>query len=147
MNAPAMEHIRVARNRLAYAAATIGVIGLGLASRKFSGLLPSALGKYPGDALWTLMVFTALAVLRPAWSTMRLTACALVISFAVEFSQLYRTPWLDAFRATTIGHLILGSGFAWHDLIAYTAGAALGMLADGLLQRHRRRPGASSRPR
>jgi hypothetical protein len=128
--------------RLVYLTATMAIIGLGLASRNFPGLLPSSLGKYPGDALWTLMMLTALGVIRPAWRIRRLAGSALLISYAVEFSQLYHAPWIDAVRATTLGHLVLGSAFSWRDLLAYTVGAGMGMLAGALLPQHRRLHGA-----
>lgn len=120
------------RHRLLCAAATVAVIGLGLASRRYPFLLPAFLGKYPGDALWALMVFCGLALLFPAARGRDLAAGALAISYAVELSQLYRAPWLDAIRATTPGHLVLGSAFSWIDLVAYTAGVALGLLLDGI---------------
>ena len=46
-------------------------------------------------------------------------------SYCVEFSQLIRWPWLVEFRSTTIGHLMLGQGFLWSDLIAYMIGIQL----------------------
>jgi len=39
------------------------VIVAGLVSRKFPWLLPSCLGKYPGDALWALAVFVILGLI------------------------------------------------------------------------------------
>jgi Protein of unknown function (DUF2809) len=118
------------RNRLAYCALVLAVIALGLASRKFPGLFPAVLGKYPGDALWTMMVFFALAVLRPASTITWLTTCALVISYLVEFGQLYQAPWIVAVRAHPLGHLVLGTAFGWMDLVAYTAGAVVAMLIE-----------------
>lgn len=108
------------------------VIGLGLASRKYPQLLPVGLGKYPGDALWALMMLLLVGFVRPAWSIARVASCALAISFAVEFSQLVRTPWLVAARQTPIGHLVLGSGFHALDLLAYTAGVAIGAACESL---------------
>lgn len=93
-------------------------------------MLPAAAGKYPGDVLWTMMVFFGLAVIWPRLGVMRLTAGALVISYAVEFSQLYQAPWINAVRAHPLGHLVLGSTFNWPDLAAYTIGALLAMLLD-----------------
>jgi 4-hydroxybenzoate polyprenyltransferase len=118
------------RNRLAYCALVLAVIALGLASRKFPGLFPAALGKYPGDALWTMMVFFGLAVLRPAATITWLTTGALVISYLVEFGQLYQAPWIVAVRAHPLGHLVLGTAFGWMDLVAYTAGAVVAMLIE-----------------
>jgi 4-hydroxybenzoate polyprenyltransferase len=108
----------------------LAVIALGLASRKFPDLFPAALGKYPGDALWTMMVFFGLAVLRPASTITWLTVAALAISYAVEFGQLYQAPWIVAVRAHPLGHLVLGTAFGWMDLVAYTAGAVVAMLIE-----------------
>jgi hypothetical protein len=123
------------RNRIYYVMTTAVVVALGLASRRFPGLFPSVLGKYPGDALWTIMVFAALGVLLPRMTTLRLATLALVISFAVEFSQLYQAPWINSIRGTFLGHLVLGSGFGWGDLLAYTVGAALGVCGELLARR------------
>ncbi|MCX7174118.1 MAG: DUF2809 domain-containing protein [Proteobacteria bacterium] len=125
------------RSRYSYAAAVMVVIALGLASRKFPGLFPAALEKYPGDALWALMVFVALCAFLPNAKTWRLAAFALLASYAVEFSQLYQAPWIDSIRSTTLGHLVLGSGFSWVDLLAYAIGIAVGSACDLLWLRMR----------
>jgi hypothetical protein len=121
------------RSRAVCLLATIAVIAAGLASRKFAWLFPAALGKYPGDALWALMVYTGWGMVLPWLPAPRLAACALATSFAVEFSQRYHAPWLDGIRATVPGHLVLGSGFSWIDLAAYTVGVAVGFVGDLLL--------------
>ena len=115
----------------------VAVIALGLASRKFPFLFPAMFGKYPGDALWALMVFAGLAFVKPGASTAHLSVLAFAISCAVEFSQLYQTPWLNAFRDTTIGHLVLGSTFSWFDIVAYAVGVLVGSLVDALRTRRR----------
>jgi hypothetical protein len=60
---------------------------------------------------------------------------ALAFCWAVEFSQLYHLPVLDAVRRTTPGQLVLGNGFDVRDLWAY----AMGVLAALLLERAMRR--------
>ena len=105
------------------------VIALGLASRAFPAIL-NTLGKYPGDTLWALMVFLGIILIKPDIRPTPAALIALVISFGVEFSQLYQAPWINAIRSTTIGHLVLGSDFAWQDLVAYTVGILLGWIAD-----------------
>lgn len=119
-------------------AATALVVALGLASRKVPGLFPAALGKYPGDALWALMVLCIAGVVRPTASTAWLAGVALGISFLVEVSQLYHAPWIDSIRSTTLGHLVLGSAFGWIDLVAYAVGVAIGAAIDGLWRKARR---------
>ncbi|MBW8847001.1 MAG: DUF2809 domain-containing protein [Burkholderiales bacterium] len=127
------------RHVLAYAAAVLAVIGIGLASRRWPGMFPAALGKYPGDALWALMVFVGCGMLRPRAPSWRVAATALAISFAVEFSQLYQAPWINAIRGTVLGHLVLGSTFNVPDLFAYVIGVAVGLLAERVFL-HRRAP-------
>lgn len=123
------------RNRLHLALGLVGVVALGLASRHFAFLWPAVLDKYPGDALWALMVLLGIALIRPDLPCRRLALLALGISYAVEFAQLYHAPWIDAIRATRLGRLALGSTFNWPDLLAYTVGVAIGFAFD------RRRPG------
>jgi len=106
------------RNRYWLFAGLVAVIICGLLSRKYPVLLPAFLGKYPGDALWAVMVYLACAFLRPAAATSGLAASALAISYLDELSQLYQAPWINAIRATTAGHLVLGSAFSWYDMLA-----------------------------
>jgi hypothetical protein len=123
------------RSRAWLALSIVVVIAAGLASRKFPSLLPAFLGSYPGDALWALMVFLMLAFAKPATPTAPLAWAALAIAFLVEASQLYQAPWINAIRATTAGHLVLGTGFQWGDLCAYSIGVGLGALTDHMLAR------------
>jgi hypothetical protein len=118
------------RNRIIYAAAVFAVIAAGLASRRFPGLLPAVLGKYPGDALWALMIYLIVGFLRPSWSKLAVAGAALGLCFAVEFGQLYHAPWIDSVRRTTLGHLVLGSAFGSLDLMAYAVGVSIGYLVE-----------------
>jgi hypothetical protein len=118
------------RDRRWYTIAIVLVIMLGLASRRYPQILPAMLDKYPGDVLWTIVVFLLLGMVLPRASSWKIGGLALGISYLVEFGQLYRAPWLVAIRETTIGHLLLGSEFVWGDLVAYTIGAAIAMLAE-----------------
>lgn len=115
-------------HRLTYSAATALAILLGLASRAWPAMFPALLGKYPGDAFWALMVFFALRTLTPSARIRTHAILALGIAYAVEFSQLYQAPWINAIRATTPGHLVLGQWFGWMDLIAYASGIGLGIV-------------------
>jgi Protein of unknown function (DUF2809) len=120
-----------ARGRLRTGLALICILLLGLASRQFP-LFPSLLGKYPGDALWTALVYAGWALVFPAASVRRLLLLALVTSLAVELSQLCQAPWLRQIRRTAAGHLVLGSTYSSADLLAYAAGGAAAALADTL---------------
>ena len=122
------------RNRVWYGLMVIAVIALGLTSRKFHGVFPSALGKYPGDVLWTVMVFLGWGFVFPRHSSVRIALLALLTSYTVESLKLHHAPWLENFRNTKLGHLVLGYAFSWGNLLAYTIGAALGWLGEWLVQ-------------
>jgi hypothetical protein len=118
------------RRRLQLAVAFVSVVVLGLSSRAFPVLLPAALGKYPGDALWALMVLFGIAFLRPDLRPRQLAALALGVSWLVELSQLYQAPWINSIRSTHLGHLVLGSRFHWLDMLAYPLGVSIGLILD-----------------
>ncbi|MGG1825552.1 DUF2809 domain-containing protein [Bacillus mycoides] len=123
------------RNRLLYAVFTIVVIILGLSSRKFALALPDLLNEYLGDALWALMIFTGFGFLFPKIEMKKLAFISLIFCYGIEISQLYHAEWIDSIRATTLGGLVLGYGFLWSDLVAYTIGVGVGMLGEFMLRK------------
>ncbi|MGE6590935.1 DUF2809 domain-containing protein [Bacillus mycoides] len=123
------------RNRILYAVFTIVVIILGLSSRKFAFALPDLLNGYLGDALWALMIFTGFGFLFPKIETRKLAFISLIFCYGIEISQLYHAEWIDSIRATTLGGLVLGYGFLWSDLVAYTIGVGVGMLGEFMLRK------------
>jgi hypothetical protein len=120
-----------ARSRWRLGVGVVVVVGLGLASRRFPVLFPAVLGKYPGDALWALMVYLGWAFWLPRAAVWRVGLLALATSGLVECSQLYQAEWIHAIRSTMLGHLVLGSTFVWQDLVAYAVGVAIGVVVDG----------------
>ena len=46
----------------------------------------------------------------------------LYLCFLLEFSQLYQVKWINNIRKTGPGKLVLGQGFLWSDLLAYSLG-------------------------
>jgi hypothetical protein len=88
-----------------------------------------------GDALWALMIFAWLGVLWPGRRRRTRATVAVIICWAVEVSQIYHTPRLDALRRTTIGQLVLGAGFDPRDLGAYAGGVLLGAAMESAIAR------------
>lgn len=123
------------RNRLLYAMFTILVIILGLSSRKFAFALPALLNDYLGDALWALMIFIGFGFLFPKIEMKKLAFISLMFCYGIEVSQLYHAEWIDSIRATTLGGLVLGYGFLWSDLVAYTIGVGVGMFCEFMLRK------------
>ena len=116
--------------RKAYTALALGMIALGLASHFLGDNLPRAARDFAGDALWASMVFWWVSAIAPTAKLRNRVTVAILISAAVELTQLYHTPALDTVRATTIGHLVLGSDFDARDLVAYCVGVLAASLGE-----------------
>ena len=98
-------------------------IALGLFARKIAyPYLPQIINDYLGDAIWASMIFLIFRFTFFNKDTRYIAIISLVFCFLIEISQLYNAPWIDAVRATTLGRLVLGSGFLWSDLLAYYIG-------------------------
>lgn len=138
------------RIRLPYVALAVATIAIGLAVHIGGrAVLDRIVRDVTGDALWAMMMAWWLGAVAPASRISVRGAAALAVCFAVEFSQLYRAPTLDALRATLLGHLVLGSGFDPRDLLAYTVGVVMAVLAERALHRRGARtitPVATPRP-
>lgn len=133
------------RARTAYAALAIATIAAGLAVHLGGVPMSPVVRDVVGDALWAAMLTWWVSALVPRMALGARAAVALAACFAVEVSQLYHAPALDALRGTTLGHLVLGSGFDPRDFAAY----ALGVLGAAALERawRRRRTVISMDPR
>ena len=112
----------------------LSIIVCGLALRKFGpGLgLPSVLVKYGGSMLWGTMVFFLVAIAAPGRSLWRMALISALLAVCVELFRLVHTPWLDDFRLTTLGGLLLGRVFSPWNMLAYGVGIMLGMILDRL---------------
>ena len=103
--------------RIFYIIAIALLIVLGLSSRK-EAFLPDE----TGDGLWAMALFCFLRFIFVNSKLKTIAIVTLILSFLVEFSQLIRWEWLVAIRSTFIGHMLLGQGFVWWDLLAYSIG-------------------------
>lgn len=111
------------------------ICGLSLRWYGFPLGLPAFVVKYGGSLLWATMVFLLVGVLRPRLSRMQIAAITVAIAVVVEFSRLVHTPWLDAFRLTTAGALLLGRIFSLWNLLAYLIGIVAGIWLDSRVAR------------
>lgn len=121
--------------------AALLVISAGLLLRRFGYDLGLSffVVKYGGSVLWGAMVFLALATLTGSVNIGRLAFAAFLIALIVEFSRLYHTPELDAFRLTTAGKLLLGRVFSLWNIAAYAFGIGTAAFVEAwVLKRGRR---------
>lgn len=110
----------------------LSIIACGLALRGFGrGLgMPGFVVKYGGSMLWGMMVFFLVAIAASTLSRRSIALVAAAIALAVELSRLVHPPWLDDFRLTTVGALLLGRVFSPWNMLAYGAGIALAVWLD-----------------
>lgn len=112
-----------------YLGGVMFLIALGLLSRRLS-VIPASIG----DALWAMTVYCCWRIVlirkRPAASAL----AAIIASFAIELSQLLTMEWLVRLRMTFIGHMLLGQGFLWTDLVAYTIGIAIIFIVTAVIE-------------
>jgi len=108
------------------------IIASGLSLRRYGfGLgMPGFIVKYGGSILWAAMVFFLVALVLPWLARVQIATIAAVIAVAVELFRLIHTPWLDAFRLTLTGALLLGRIFSPWDILAYGFGILLGVVLD-----------------
>jgi hypothetical protein len=110
----------------------LSIIMAGLTLRGFGpGVgLPSFVVKYGGSLLWGAMVFFLVAIAGSRLPRWRIALVSAAIAVAVELFRLVHAPWLDAFRLTLVGALLLGRIFSPWNMLAYGAGIVLGVLLD-----------------
>jgi hypothetical protein len=110
---------------------------VGLALRRFGlGIgMPALIVKYGGSVLWGAMVFFLVAIAIPRFSRFHIASASAVIAVGVELLRLVHTPWLDDFRLTLVGALLLGRIFSPRDILAYGVGIGLGLVLDRLTAR------------
>ena len=91
--------------------------------------LPEWYTLYFGDFLWAMLVYFLIAVSFGLENKLAF-AFAIITTYLIEISQLFHPGWLDALRFYRIVGLVIGYGFLWSDIIAYTLGISVGVLMD-----------------
>ncbi|MGC1563756.1 MAG: DUF2809 domain-containing protein [Bradyrhizobium sp.] len=117
--------------------ASIIVCGLALRRYGFELGLPAIVVKYGGSMLWGAMVFFLVAIAAPGSSRPNIALISILVAVCVELFRLVHTPWLDEFRLTLAGTLLLGRIFSPWDIMAYAAGIGLALGLDHFARRSR----------
>ncbi|MBP1225739.1 DUF2809 domain-containing protein [Flavobacterium sp. 1355] len=106
--------------RLQYFILFLSTIFLGILSRKIS-FVPL----YTGDFLYAVMIYFLVRILFPLKKSTSILFLSLLICYTIEFLQLYQGNWMIELRKTLFGRYVLGQGFLWSDILAYTFGIAV----------------------
>ena len=99
------------------------LVPLGLLTKKYSGPGEIWVHHYAGDVLVVAFLIVLAGLFFPGTSTGKVTLGVLLFSIGIEVLQLWQPPWLQSWRATWAGRIILGSTFSWMDLPHYLVGA------------------------
>lgn len=127
----------LASDRTLWIRAGLGLIIIvcGLALRGYG--LPLGLSafvvKYGGSLLWAAMVFFLVAAALPRLSRRSAALIAASVAILVELFRLVHAPWLDAFRLTTPGALLLGRIFSPWNMVAYGVGILFAVALNRLV--------------
>ncbi|WP_173972391.1 ribosomal maturation YjgA family protein [Flavobacterium bizetiae] len=105
------------RKRLYYFIILLFIIFLGIFSRKFNAI-PLCIG----DFLYAVMMYVLIRILLINKKAIQIMITSLLICYAIEFFQLYQSEWIIEIRKTLFGRYVLGQGFLWTDILAYTFG-------------------------
>lgn len=111
----------------------IVVSGLALRGFGFSFGLSAFVVKYGGSSLWAAMVFFLVAMAASRSSRLGIALISSAIAVGVELFRLLHAPWLDAFRLTLPGALLLGRIFSPWNILAYGVGIIFAMSLDRMV--------------
>ena len=62
-----------------------------------------------------------------------IASTSLLLCYSIEFSQLYQAEWIIAVRKTLFGRYVLGQGFLWSDILAYTFGILVAFVFERII--------------
>ncbi|WP_134146817.1 DUF2809 domain-containing protein [Flavobacterium sp. 270] len=113
------------KSRIYYTLLLLLVICLGILSRKIS-IVPLCCG----DILYAVMMYILIRIVFITKNAFQIGIIALLICYGIEFLQLYQADWIVALRNTLFGRYVLGQGFLWSDILAYTFGIAIAFILE-----------------
>ena len=114
--------------RIIYFIIFIFLAWLALATRSHPQWFHPLIAAYGGDTIWAgmFLFFLRMIFLKPAlW---KLALICYTLGVADECTQLYRAPWANTIRQTTVGRLLFGAGFLWSDILCYATGTLLAFI-------------------
>jgi len=85
------------------------------------------------------------AIIASSLSRRSIALISAAIAVGVELFRLVHAPWLDAFRLTTAGALLLGRIFSPWDMLAYGVGIGLAVWLDRFVMAALTKAGSSAR--
>ena len=123
--------LHLKKYRLRYFIIFLGIIILGILSRKIS-FIPLCIG----DLLYAVMIYVLIRMIFISGKASQIILISLLTCYGIEFLQLYQGEWMIELRKTLFGRYVLGQGFLWTDIMAYTFGIAIAFSIEKLILKH-----------
>jgi hypothetical protein len=102
------------------------LIPLGFATKFYTGPLASwvnnSLGGVFYEIFWCLVIFLFFPSLKALW----IALIVFIATSALEFTQLWKAPFLEQIRENFIGRTLIGTSFTWTDFPYYAIGCVVG---------------------
>lgn len=115
-------------SRFSYLIIVLTVIILGIFSRKIA-YIPL----FIGDFLYAVMIYFGIRFLFINLNKIKAAILSLTICYCIELLQLYDAEWIIALRTTLAGRYILGQGFLWSDMLAYSFGVLIAYYMEKII--------------
>lgn len=113
------------KTRINYFLIFLSIIVFGILSRKIP-FIPL----WIGDFLYAVMIYFLVRIFFPSKKFWFVILLSLFICYCIEFLQLYQAKWIIDLRKTLFGRYVLGQGFLWSDILAYTFGISLTFIIE-----------------
>lgn len=119
------------KSRGLYFALFLLIIFLGIMSRKIASIPLCT-----GDLLYAVMIYFLIRIFFPLKKALSIVLFSLIICYSIEFLQLYQAEWIIELRKTLFGRYVLGQGFLWSDILAYTFGVLVACIMEKIIFRN-----------
>ncbi|WP_310281678.1 DUF2809 domain-containing protein [Flavobacterium piscis] len=87
-----------------------------------------------GDFLYAIMIYVLIRIIFINKKAHQIVVLSLMTCYGIEFLQLYQGNWMSELRKTFFGRYVLGQGFLWTDILAYTFGILIAFISEFTLK-------------
>lgn len=125
----------MSRRRLFCLIALLIIIPIGFYTKFYSGnaseWVNNSLGGVFYEIFWCLIIFLIFVKPKP----ILIASVVLLVTCALEFTQLWKPQFLEILRSNFIIRTIIGSSFSWSDFPYYIIGSIAGFALLVLIKR------------
>ncbi|MFM9817506.1 UNVERIFIED_CONTAM: DUF2809 domain-containing protein [Spiribacter pallidus] len=124
------------QDRMAYALVLAIVTPAGFATKLYEGPLATWVNQSFSGVLYVVFWILVVMFIAPGLQPLAVALGVFLMTAALEVTQLWQPPWLEAVRGHFLGRTLLGTTFVPSDFVYYAIGTVMGL---GAVQMCRRR--------